>query len=164
MSTYIPFSDVTQRSLQHTIAEAGLSITTRQIEHLMHAYDSLSTFPDVGPALSALKSEKNITPVVFSNGTDDMVSASVHRSPDLAGYKGVFEQLVTVEEVGAFKPDPRVYEYLAKTMGKDSSLEEDMGSMWLVSGNPFDVTGARAVGMQVSLSFLCEGTITRIVL
>ena len=25
-----------------------------------------------------------------------------------------------------------------------------MGSMWLVSGNPFDVVGARAVGMQAA--------------
>lgn len=32
-------------------------------------------------------------------------------------------------------------------MGKPRT-KEAMGSMWLVSGNPFDVVGARAVGMQ----------------
>ena len=29
-------------------------------------------------------------------------------------------------------------------MGK----KDDLGSVWLVSGNPFDVVGARAVGIQ----------------
>jgi 2-haloacid dehalogenase len=31
-------------------------------------------------------------------------------------------------------------------VGKDPSSKEDMASMWLISGNPFDVVGARADG------------------
>lgn len=52
-----------------------------------------------------------------------------------------------VEEVRKFKPAPEVYEHLARVVGKS---REEMGSMWLVSGNPFDVVGARAVGMQAA--------------
>jgi len=54
-----------------------------------------------------------------------------------------------VQEIEIFKPDPRVYEYFAKKVGKGTSREE-MESIWLVSGNPFDVVGARAVGMQAA--------------
>jgi len=110
----------------------------------MSAYDSLSTFPDVSPALNTLSSASNITCVVFSNGTTSMVSNSVHKSPDLSPHASVFKDLIVVEEVKKFKPAPAVYEHLARKMGKEGK----MGEMWLISGNPFDVVGARAVGMQ----------------
>ena len=115
----------------------------------MKAYDSLSTFPDVSPALKALAEESVITAVVFSNGTQSMVTNSVKSSPDLGPHASVFKDIVTVEEVKRFKPDPAVYHHLAEKMGK-SKTKEAMGEMWLVSGNPFDVVGARAVGMQAA--------------
>lgn len=115
----------------------------------MKAYDSLSTFPDVSPALEALADESGITAVVFSNGTNSMVTNSVKSSPDLGPHADVFKQIVTVEEVKCFKPDPRVYYHLAEKMGKGRS-KQAMSEMWLVSGNPFDVVGARAMGMQAA--------------
>ena len=115
----------------------------------MKAYDSLSTFPDVSPALEALADEPGITAVVFSNGTNSMVTNSVKSSPDLGPHADVFKKIVTVEEVKCFKPDPRVYYHLAEKMGKGRS-KQAMSEMWLVSGNPFDVVGARAMGMQAA--------------
>ncbi len=56
----------------------------------MSAYDSLSIFPDVGPALESLADQVGITPVIFTNGTLEMVSKSVNHSPDLSP---VFEDL-----------------------------------------------------------------------
>lgn len=113
----------------------------------MKAYDSLSCFPDVGPCLSKIADEKGITPVIFSNGTHSMVSNSVNQSPDLAPHAKVFYRIVVVEEVRKFKPAPAVYELLAAKVNKASG---EMNSMWLVSGNPFDVVGARAVGMKAA--------------
>ena len=115
----------------------------------MKAYDNLSTFSDVAPALKALANESGLTAVVFSNGTNSMVTNSVRLSPDLAPHKDVFESIITVDEVKCFKPDPRVYYHLAEKLGSGKS-KEDMGRLWLVSGNPFDVIGARAVGMQAA--------------
>ena len=115
----------------------------------MKAYDSLSTFPDVTPALQALAKESGITAVVFSNGTQTMVTNSVKSSPDLGPHASVFKDIITVEEVKRFKPSPAVYYHLAEKVGK-SKTKEAMGEMWLVSGNPFDVVGARAVGMQAA--------------
>lgn len=113
----------------------------------MQAYDSLSTFPDVKPALSELESMSGVKCVVFSNGTGSMISNSVTKSPDLSPHAATFQQLVSVEEVKKFKPAPEVYKYLAQKMGK---TEQQMGEMWLVSSNPFDVVGARACGMKVA--------------
>jgi len=112
----------------------------------MKSYDSLSIFADVAGTLEKLRSTPDILPVVFSNGTHSMVSTSVTKSPDLKEYADVFKDIIVVEEVQKFKPAPEVYKYLAKKVGKDPESKEDMGKIWLVSGNPFDVTGARAMG------------------
>ena len=75
-----------------------------------------------------------------------MVSNSVHSSDELKPLSAVFKDIVTVDIVRTFKPAPEVYKYLAKRVdmtGKESS-------MWLVSGNPFDIVGARTLGMQAA--------------
>lgn len=146
---YAPLSDVTSAALGHALAESGVTLSDPDIEKLMKAYDSLGTFPDVAPALVSLASDPDIDAYVFSNGTEAMVSASVQKSPSLSPHASVFKGLVTVDEVHGFKPDPKVYQHLAtrvwKTIGK-----EDMATLWLVSGNPFDIVGARAAGMQAA--------------
>lgn len=146
LEKYQDFSIVTRNSLHHTLAEHGVSLDNQQTEKLMESYDNLSTFPDVEPALKRLAENPDITCVVFSNGTKSMVSNSVHQSDDLKPLSSVFKDLVTVDVVRTFKPAPEVYKYLAQRLdmaGKESD-------MWLVSGNPFDVCGARAVGMQAA--------------
>lgn len=140
---------MTRRSLTHALAESSVSLTQAEVDELMRAYDTLSIFPDVAGALERIAKHSDLLhPVVFSNGTHAMVSASVHKSPELASYASVFKDIVVVEEVKRFKPDPEAYRHLATKVGKDPQSKEDMGSMWLISGNPFDVVGARAVGMQ----------------
>ena len=111
----------------------------------MHAYDSLSAFPDVPPALETLAKTPGITAVVFSNGTQSMVLNSILQSTDLAPYARLFGDLVVVEQTKRFKPDPSVYKMLARRMEKDEASMEDI---WLVSGNSFDIVGAKAVGMK----------------
>jgi 2-haloacid dehalogenase len=112
----------------------------------MQAYDSLSIFPDVEPAMQRISSNPRVECVVFSNGTTTMVTNSVTKSKDLSPHASVFRDLVTVDSIRTFKPAPEVYKYLAQRMNKTG--HEDR--IWLVSGNPFDVVGARAVGMQAA--------------
>ncbi|KAB2576335.1 Haloacid dehalogenase [Lasiodiplodia theobromae] len=147
MNQYEPFSAVTQRSLKHALAESNVSLSQGDIDGLMKAYDSLSIFPDIAPCLTALKSKASITAVVFSNGTQSMVSNSVNHSPDLAPHASVFSDIVVVEPIKKYKPAPEVYMHLAESVDKKAT---EMGDMWLVSGNPFDVVGARAVGMKAA--------------
>jgi 2-haloacid dehalogenase len=131
------------------LAESGVTLSNSDIEKLMEAYDSLGTFPDVAPALRSLAADPHIDAYVFSNGTEAMVSASVHKSPSLSPHASVFKGLVTVDEIRVFKPDAKGYQHLATRVGK-STAKEDMASLWLVSGNPFDVVGARSAGMQAA--------------
>lgn len=143
---YKPFSSITEASLKHALAETSSSLSETAIASLMQAYDSLAVFPEVPAALESLASSPTVEPYIFSNGTDAMVSSSVNLSPSLAPHARVFKGLVTVQGIEIFKPDPKVYRYLAKQVGKENAI----GDVWLVSGNPFDVVGARAVGLQAA--------------
>ncbi|KAL2868890.1 Haloacid dehalogenase-like hydrolase-domain-containing protein [Aspergillus lucknowensis] len=113
----------------------------------MKSYDSLSTFPDVAAALEKINSAPNLTPVIFSNGQKSMVENSVIRSMDLGPQANVFADIITVDDVQKFKPTPEVYQYLAKRVGKQPHQYKDI---WLVSGNPFDITGSKNAGLNAA--------------
>lgn len=150
MGIYIDFSRYTRRALTHALAESDVSLDDDQAEQMMTAYDSLSTFPDVEPMLQKLKAASDVVQkrVIFSNGTHAMVSSSVQNSPDLSPHASIFEEIVTVDDVRKFKPAMETYLHLAEKVGKDQLVKEQMGDIWLVSGNPFDIVGGRAVGMN----------------
>ncbi|KAL5044584.1 hypothetical protein BDW71DRAFT_185826 [Aspergillus fruticulosus] len=145
MGIYEPFSDITRNALQHALAEHDESLPDDAIASLMKAYDNLSTFPDVQPILTRLSEIPTIAAVVFSNGTQSMVSNSVHNSPDLSPHASVFTDIVSVESIKAYKPAPAVYHHLIARTGKSSAQK---GDICLVSGNPFDIVGARSVGLN----------------
>jgi len=124
-----------------------VSLEDRDLDDMMQAYNSLSAFPDVAQTMHKLKSTPDLKAVVFSNGTHSMVSSSINNSPDMSQYAEYFTDIVTIEEVKRYKPAPEAYHHLARKTGKDPKDAQQMGDLWLVSGNPFDVVGARAVGM-----------------
>lgn len=111
----------------HALADNGTQLGEESIEELMQAYDNLSTFADVDPALTRIATDPNIQAVIFSNGTKTMISNSVLRSADLSPHASAFQDVITVDEV------------------QQSSVRNNL---WLVSGNPFDIVGARSTGMQ----------------
>lgn len=135
---------MTKKSFLHALAEHDVHIREEDINSVLHAYDNLTPFDDVIAALDKLEALSNINCVVFSNGTRQMMVNSVNGSKGLSSKSAVFSQLISVDHVRSFKPAPEVYRYL-KNCVQGSGLE---GELYLVSSNPFDVVGARAVGLQ----------------
>ncbi|KAK3376659.1 HAD-like domain-containing protein [Lasiosphaeria ovina] len=151
MGIYRPFSDITRGALEHAVAESGAALSAGDSDRLVKAYDALRVFPEVPAALDAVRAkaaEGAVEAYVFSNGTDAMVSESIATSPDLQAYADVFKGLVTVHDDGVrvFKPDMRTYDHLVRAVGKEGRP----GDVWLVTGNPFDVIGARVAGLSAA--------------
>lgn len=142
---YHTFLEVTRNSLLHALDDTGTSLRDEEIEHLMATYNRLTPFPDVEDALNQLSAFPQVTSVIFSNGTRGMISNCVESSTVLSQHKALFRDVVSVDEVKQYKPAPAVYNYLAKCVGRSQS---EMKDIWLVSGNPFDIAGARNVGMN----------------
>lgn len=111
----------------------------------MKAYDSLSTFPDVEPTLNRVAAEPTIRAVVFSNGTEKMVTDSVQHLRGLAPHASILRNLITADEISMYKPSSDIYYHLVERVGKELGQTNEV---WLVSGNPFDVVGALRVGMN----------------
>jgi len=81
--------------------------------------------------------------VLFSNGDLALLNPSIHStSSGLAPHAHLFKSTVSVDDIKVFKPAPETYEHLLKEVGKEGK------DVWLVSGNPFDVVGARACGLR----------------
>lgn len=158
---YVPFDKITSASLRHACEEAQVKIADAQADELMRSYDSLQSFAEVLPALKALQTAAqtgggggNVEAVVFSNGTEKMLSSSVATSPTLklfhpedGGDRPLFTKLISVDAVKRYKPQRDVYAHLQREAAGSSDYEAQ-AAVWLVSANAFDVVGARAAGVR----------------
>ncbi|KAL4896522.1 HAD-like domain-containing protein [Aspergillus ambiguus] len=142
---YQSFREVTKNALVHALGDTESRLKTDEIDRLLRAYDSLATFHDVEPALERIAQIPNVAPVIFSNGTAEMLDNSIARSVVLSRHRSVFQDVITVDDIRKFKPAREVYEYLAQRVGKGPT---ELSDIWLVSGNPFDVIGALEVGLK----------------
>lgn len=153
--SYIPFDKITRASLVHACGEAGINIADSKADELMASYDSLQSFAEVLPALKTLQAKTeagHVEAVVFSNGTEKMLSNSVATSPTLKlfhpeGDKPLFSKLISVDSVKKYKPQKDVYEHLQREAAGSSDYKAQ-AAVWLVSANEFDVVGARAAGVR----------------
>jgi 2-haloacid dehalogenase len=114
----------------------------------MKAYDILDTFPDVEPALKTIENAGDkINPVIFSNGTRNMVQTSLQKSPSLGTKQNLFTSLILIDEIPKekrrYKPAMETYQFLV------DSLKASRESTWLVTANTFDVAGAKRFGIRV---------------
>jgi 2-haloacid dehalogenase len=139
MGRYEDFERVTRKALDYALAAAGRELGGEQREDLMARYDDLERFADVEPGLERL-GEAGYEMVVFSNGTPRMLEALA----DAAGLRPYFQGLVSVDEVGVYKPSPETYRHVARRLGRP------IGEVRLVSSNPFDDVGAEAAGMRAA--------------
>ncbi len=107
-------------------------------DKLMASYMTLDPFPDVTEALDRLKvAGKRLA--ILSNGSPGMLESAVRN----ARLDGVFELVISVEEVGAYKPDPRVYQLAVERLGLPAS------AISFQSSNAWDAYAASAYGMKV---------------
>lgn len=139
MEHYEDFEWVTRRALDHALAAAGRDLNSEQKDELMAQYNDLEKFPDVEAGLQRLK-DLGCKMVVFSNGTPAMLKALM----DKEGLHPYFEGFVSVDEIGFYKPSPKVYQHVA------DRLERPIEEVRLISSNPFDDVGAESAGMQAA--------------
>ena len=97
------FWQVTGEALDFTLETLGLERRGLR-DRLMHLYLTLAPFPEVSSVLASLR-DAGMKVAILSNGTPAMLGAAVAS----AGFASMFDAVLSVEEVGAFKPDPRVY-------------------------------------------------------
>lgn len=101
---YVDFWKVTEDALVFAAHMLQLDLSADKREQLMAAYLNLKTYPDVQPALEALK-QAGIRLAFLSNMTLTMLDAAIKNSR----LEGTFEFVLSTDKVHTYKPDPRVY-------------------------------------------------------
>jgi 2-haloacid dehalogenase len=108
-------------------------------ERLMDAYERLAAYPDAALALQRLRGA-GLKTAILSNGTPRMLAAAIRH----AGLDGLLDHVLSVEEVGVYKPDAAVYRLASDRLGVWP------GELLFVSSNGWDVHGAKVAGLRVA--------------
>lgn len=109
---YEDFWKVTEDALVFAAATLKLDLDADKRARLMNAYHSLKAWPDVAPSLAALKAA-GIRMGFLSNLTASMLQAGIQS----AGLDGMFEHVLSTDQVKTYKPDPRAYQIGPDTFG-----------------------------------------------
>jgi 2-haloacid dehalogenase len=107
-------------------------------DRLMQLYLTLDAFPEVSAVLSALKAA-GLKTAILSNGSPRMLNVAVVG----AKLNGLLDAVLSVEEVGVYKPHPKVYGLAVDRLGVPTS------AIAFQSSNAWDAYAASAFGMQV---------------
>ncbi len=128
------FWQVTQDGLDWALEKTGHPDPELR-ERLLQLYFELSAYPEVPEMLGALKS-KGLKTGILSNGSPDMLQGAVAS----AGVEELLDAVLSVETVGVFKPDARVYDLVGQHFGCTAS------EVLFVSSNGWDAAAASGYG------------------
>jgi len=131
------YLETARRAFVYTLSLNGLQASPEEVKNFMAAWQELSPFPEVLPALGRLKGVYRL--VVLSNGEATYLDYLVKQR-----VKWDFDEVISVQIVGAFKPHPGVYRRAAQIL--NLAVNECM----MVSAHPFDLVGAKSCGYKAA--------------
>jgi 2-haloacid dehalogenase len=136
MGRHEDFWTITCDALDHAMAACGLG--DPDLRELLRAlYRRLGAYPEARAALEALRAS-GVATAILSNGSPDMLADAVEAA-DLAS---LLDDVLSVEQVRVYKPDPRVYALVERRFAAPPQ------EVLFVSSNGWDVAGAAAFGFR----------------
>lgn len=124
---YRSYADITRESA------AAVGVPREKADEFLARFGEFAPWPDVPPVLERLGARRRF---VVTNCSRELGERAARRA-------GTFDLVVTAEEAGAYKPDPRPYRLALER------LSLDPGEVLFVAGSAHDVGGAVRVGMDV---------------
>jgi 2-haloacid dehalogenase len=131
------FWQVTGDALDFALSTFQIQDATLR-ERLMSLYLKLSTYPEATEALMRLETA-GIKLAILSNGTPAMLAAATAN----AGISRLFDAVLSVEEVGVYKPHPSVYGLACERLNISAE------NICFLSSNGWDAYSAKAFGFRV---------------
>ena len=133
MNRHKDFWKITEDSLDKSMKFFKIDNSMRN--DLLDLYKALSPFSEVKETLNKLK-KKDFKLAILSNGTPSLLENLVKNN----NLENIFDDIFSIEEVGIFKPDSKVYELPVNkyNIKKDEIL--------FLSANTWDVSGGGNYG------------------
>ena len=133
MNRHKDFWQVTEDSLDKSMKAFEIDPSMRN--ELLDLYKILSTFPEVKEVLRNLK-KKDYKLAILSNGTPALLNELVTSN----NLDNIFDDIFSIEEVGIYKPDSKVYDMPIK------KYQVQKNEVVFLSSNTWDVSGAGNYG------------------
>ena len=133
MKRHKDFWQITEDSLDKSMKTYNIDSSMKN--ELLDLYKKLSPFKEVPEVLKLLK-EKNLKLAILSNGTPSLLKELVKSNK----LDNIFDDLFSIEEVGIYKPDSKVYDM---PINKYQIKKEEIV---FLSANTWDVSGGGNYG------------------
>ena len=133
MRRHKDFWQITEDSLDKSMNFYNIDNSMRS--ELLNLYKVLSPFTEVRDTLKKLK-QSNYKLAILSNGTPELLNELVVSNQ----LKDIFDDIFSVEEVGIFKPDSKVYDLPI------NKYNIEKNEVLFLSANTWDVSGAGNYG------------------
>ncbi|HEU4894953.1 MAG TPA: haloacid dehalogenase type II [Acidimicrobiia bacterium] len=136
LDAYRSFDQLAAEALINLAARRGLLV---RAEDAVAAVDmsALPPHPDVPEGMTRLAAA-GVPMVALTNGSTQVAGSQIER----AGLTDILDRVISVDQVGRFKPDPAPYLHVAEEMGVEP------GEMVMVAAHDWDCAGAMAVGSE----------------
>ena len=134
MKRHKNFWQITEDSLDKSMKV--FNIDTSMKNELLSLYKVLSPYPEVKEVLTDLK-KKNLKLAILSNGTPDLINELVSTNN-----LDAFDDLFSIEQVGIYKPDSKVYDMPIKKYNIQKN------EVAFLSANTWDVSGGGNYGFN----------------
>lgn len=135
MGRHANFEQITAAALAYACAALDLKAGPAERAGLLDGYRTLAPFPEVPAALARMAGQRRL---VLSNGTPAMLEPALAH----AGLRDELEAVLSVEQVGIYKPAPEVYAMATVYLGCAP------GEVLFVSANGWDIAGAASFGLR----------------
>ena len=133
MKRHKNFWKVTEDSLDKSMKVYNIDMSMKK--DLLNLYKILSPYPEVKEVLEKLK-DKGFKLAILSNGTQELLNELVKSNK----LDNLFDDLFSIEDVGIYKPDSKVYDMPVKKYNLNSS------EITFLSANTWDVSGGGNYG------------------
>ncbi|MBT3942553.1 MAG: haloacid dehalogenase type II [Chloroflexi bacterium] len=132
---YRHFSEVGGAALRMVAERNDVTLTEEALIEIPGRMLSLPPHPDVPAGLQRLK-DAGFQTVALTNSP----LAAARAQLEAGGLIDMFDRVMSVESVGVFKPDARVYQMAARELGVETS------DLLMVAAHDWDIAGAMAAG------------------
>jgi 2-haloacid dehalogenase len=136
--TYRPYKQVLAESLQQSCGQHAWPYDQRVAEDFVESMRSWQPFPDTGPALTRARAA-GLRLVIMSNTDNDIVEHSLRHM------QVPFDDVITAEDCGTYKPDPTFFHQAVRRIGVPSDR-----ILHVAFGFKYDHAAASAAGMPIA--------------
>ena len=131
------YLETCRRAFVYCLKKQDVGYTSESVREFMQVYEGLQPYGDAVEGLRSLAARYKL--VALSNGEQWYLEELLSNNVPVE-----FDAIISVDQVGAFKPSPGIYRKAIQRLGCEP------GEIMMVAAHAFDILGAQACGFKAA--------------